>query len=338
MSTQLKEFSQEVFVPADASMIDPEKITNKSLTSLQDAWIRFRQNKVALIGLFIILFLLLMSIFGPYMSKFGFDDQQLTRAKLPPKVPILENIPWLGFNGYDIRGVDQYAKKGVTDYFWFGTDELGRDLWTRIWEGTRISLLIAILAALIDVIIGVSYGAISAFYGGKVDNVMQRICEVLVGIPNLIIVILLILVLKPGILTIVLAMVMTGWVGMSRIVRGQILKLRDQEYVLAARTLGAKDKRLLFRHLIPNTAGPIIVTSMFTIPGAIFTEAFLSFIGLGLQPPIASLGTIINDGHKMMTIYPHMLIMSSIVISLIMISFNMLGDGLRDALDPKMRR
>ncbi|MCR8644785.1 ABC transporter permease [Paenibacillus sp. N1-5-1-14] len=334
----MNSYNKEVFEPADDTNLNPEKITTKSLTSLQDSWIRFRQNKVALVGLIIIIFLIFMAIFGPYMNKWGFDDQQLTRAKLPPKVPFLENIPWLGFNGHDIQGVDQYAKKGVTDYFWFGTDELGRDLWTRIWEGTRISLFIAVLAACIDVIIGVAYGAISAFYGGKVDNVMQRICEVLVGIPSLIIVILLILVLKPGILTIVLAMVMTGWVGMSRIVRGQILKLRDQEYVLAARTLGAKDKRLMFRHLIPNSMGPIIVTSMFTIPGAIFTEAFLSFIGLGLQPPTASLGTIINDGYKLMRIYPHMLIMSSVVISLIMISFNMLGDGLRDALDPKMRR
>lgn len=167
---------------------------------------------------------------------------------------------------------------------------------------------------------------------------MQRIVEVLVGIPNLIVTILLILVLKPGIMTLTLAMVLTGWIGMARIVRGQILKLKDQEYVLAARTLGAKDFRLLWKHLIPNTLGPIIVTSMFTVPGAIFTEAFLSFIGLGLQPPVASLGTLVNDGFKMMRINPHMMISSSVIISLIMISFNLLGDGLRDALDPKIRR
>src|SRR5690625_3440297 len=157
-------------------------------------------------------------------------------------------------------------------------------------------------------------------------------------IHNLIIFILLILILKPSIIYITLGMVITGWVGMARIVRGQILKLKEEEFVLASRSLGAKNSQLIWKHLIPNTLGPIIITTMFTVPTAIFTEAFLSFIGLGLQPPIASLGTIVNDGFKLIKVYPHMLVFSSIIISLIMISFNLLGDGLRDALDPKMRR
>src|SRR5699024_1683806 len=175
-------------------------------------------------------------------------------------------------------------------------------------------------------------------YGGRVDNFMQRIIEVLIGIPNLILIILLILILQPGIVSITIAMVITGWVNMARIIRGQVLKLKGQEFVLASRTLGAKDGRLIWKHLIPNSLGPIIITTMFTIPTAIFTEAFLSFIGLGLQPPIASLGTIVNGGFDLIRIYPHMLMFSSIIISLIMISFNILGDGLRDAFDPKMRR
>lgn len=338
MSTQIKTYTEDLFEAAENSMVGQEAVAGRTLTYWQDTCKRFLRNKAALIGLIIITILVIMSIIGPSMSKFGFDDQDLVRSKLPPKVPVLENISWLGFSGKDMNGIDQYARKGVTDYFWFGTDELGRDLWTRVWQGTRVSLYIALLAAAIDLIIGVAYGGISAFYGGKVDNVMQRIVEVLVGIPNLIVTILLILVLKPGIMTLTLAMVLTGWIGMARIVRGQILKLKDQEYVLAARTLGAKDFRLLWKHLIPNTLGPIIVTSMFTVPGAIFTEAFLSFIGLGLQPPVASLGTLVNDGFKMMRINPHMMISSSVIISLIMISFNLLGDGLRDALDPKIRR
>lgn len=338
MSAKINEYTPELFIPADRAMMDPDKVSNSPVTYWQDAWKRFRKNKASLIGFFVIFILVVMAIVGPGMNSYGFDDQDVKRAKLPPKVPVLEHVSWLGLSGKDINGVDQYAKKGVTDYFWFGTDELGRDLWTRIWQGTRISLYIAVLAAFIDLVIGVAYGSISAFYGGRVDNVMQRIVEILVGIPNLIIVILLILVLKPGILTITLAMVITGWVSMARIVRAQILKLKEQEYVLASRTLGAKDHRLLWKHLIPNTLGPIIVTTMFTIPSAIFTEAFLSFIGLGLQPPIASLGTIVNDGFKIMQINPHMMAFSSIVISLIMVSFNLLGDGLRDALDPKMRR
>ncbi|WP_077623058.1 oligopeptide ABC transporter permease [Sediminibacillus massiliensis] len=231
-----------------------------------------------------------------------------------------------------------YEDKGITDqYFWFGTDTLGRDLFTRTWDGTRVSLLIAFVAAAIDMLIGVAYGGISGYYGGRVDNVMQRIIEILVGIPNLVVVILMIMVLDPGIIAIIIALTITGWTGMARIVRGQILKLKGQEFVLASRTLGSSNTRILSKHLIPNTLGMIIVNTMFTIPSAIFFEAFLSFIGLGLQAPEASLGTLINEGFKALQINPHIMIFPAIVISLIMIGFNILADGLRDALDPKMR-
>ncbi len=337
MHVENKEVTDEMFLPAKFSKTS-EEISRPTFTYWQDVWSRFRLNKVAFIGLILILLILLLAIFGPLANKYGSDEQNLTRANLPPKIPILEKIPWLGFNGVDIKGKDVYKEKGVSDYFWFGTDNLGRDLWTRVWEGTRISLYIAFLAAAIDLIIGVSYGGISAYYGGKIDNIMQRVIEVLVGIPQLIVVILLILVLRPGIISITVAMVITGWVGMARVVRGQILKLKEQEYVMASKTLGAKNNRIIWKHLIPNTMGPIIITTMFTIPTAIFTEAFLSFIGLGLQPPVASLGTLINEGYKLLQVYPHMLTFSAIIISLIMISFNLVGDGLRDALDPKMRK
>lgn len=329
--------TDEMFQPA-VSEQSPEAITRPAMTYWNEVWRRFRKNKAAFTGLILITIILGLAIFGPYANGHGYDEQDLTRANLPPKVPGLEHIPWLGFNGTDIQGVDRYETSGVKEYFWFGTDNLGRDLWTRVWEGTRISLYIAFLAATIDLIFGVAYGGISAYYGGRIDNIMQRIVEILVGIPSLIVVILLILVLQPGIVSITLAMVITGWAGMARIVRGQILKLKEQEYVLASRTLGARDRRLIWKHLIPNSMGPIIITTMFTIPTAIFTEAFLSFIGLGLQPPTASLGTLINAGYKLMRIYPHMLAFSSIIISMIMISFNLIGDGLRDALDPKMRK
>ncbi|KEF38343.1 ABC-type dipeptide/oligopeptide/nickel transport system, permease component [Schinkia azotoformans MEV2011] len=329
---------KEMFQPAKIESSYKETIIRESLTFWQDAWIRLRINKGAFAGLIIICSIILLAIVGPFLSPFSYDEQDLSRTNLPPKIPVIEKVPFIGFSGYDIRGIDQYEKKGIKDYHWFGTDHLGRDLWTRIWQGTRISLYIAFLAAAIDFIVGVAYGGISAFYGGRIDNIMQRIIEILVGIPHLIVVILLILLLNPGILSITLAMIITGWVGMARIVRGQILKLKGQEFVLASKTLGASDNRLIWKHLIPNTLGAIIITTMFTVPTAIFTEAFLSFIGLGLRPPIASLGTLVNDGFKTMRIYPHMMSISSVVISLIMISFNLLGDGLRDALDPRMRR
>ncbi|MDC3417206.1 oligopeptide ABC transporter permease [Aquibacillus salsiterrae] len=234
---------------------------------------------------------------------------------------------------------DVYGARGLEDkYYWFGTDSMGRDLWTRTWNGTRISLLIGIVAAAIDMLIGVLYGGISGYYGGRVDNYMQRVIEILTGIPNLVIVILMIVVLKPGLIAIILALTITGWTGMARIVRSQILKLKNQEFVLAARTLGASDKRILMKHLIPNVTGMIIINTMFTIPSAIFFEAFLSFIGLGLQPPIASLGTLINDAFKSYRIYPYMLVYPAIIISFLMIGFNILADGIRDALDPKMKR
>ncbi|WP_458414312.1 oligopeptide ABC transporter permease [Schinkia sp. CFF1] len=338
MSIENQTITSDLFHPVTIEKCANEQVDKKSLTFRQDAWLRLKKNKGALFGLIMISTIIFFALLGPFISSHSHTEQDLRRANLPPKIPVLENIPFLGFNGHDIRGIDQYKKKRIEDYYWFGTDTLGRDLWTRIWHGTRISLYIAFLAALIDLLIGVLYGGISAFYGGRIDNAMQRVVEILVGIPNLIIVILLILILQPGILSITLAMVITGWVGMARIVRGQILKLKDQEFVLAAKTLGASDTRLLWKHLIPNTAGAIIITTMFTIPSAIFTEAFLSFVGLGLRPPTASLGTLVNDGFKTMRIFPHMIAISSIVISLIMISFNLLGDGLRDAFDPRMRR
>lgn len=334
-----KKLTPDMFELAQHSLQEEgEKIFRPSLTFWQDAWMRLRKNKGAITGLAVILLIILLAIIGPYFNEYGFDDQDVMRASLPPKVPILENIGFLGLNGIDIRGVDQYEAKNVEGYFWLGTDTLGRDQWTRVWEGTRVSLYIAFLAATIDLIVGVIYGGISAFYGGRIDNYMQRIIEILVGIPNLIIIIIFILILDPGIMSITLALVITGWVGMARIVRGQILKLKGQEFVLASRTLGASDRRLIGKHLIPNTMGAIIVTTMFTIPSAIFFEAFLSFIGLGIRPPIASLGSLVDAGFKSLEIYPHLMIFPAIVISLIMISFNLLGDGLRDALDPRMRR
>ncbi len=211
-------------------------------------------------------------------------------------------------------------------------------MWTRVWAGTRVSLYIAFLAAFLDMFVGVTYGAISGYLGGRTDDVMQRIIEILVGIPSLVIAILAMVVFRPGIITISIALGITGWVYMARIVRGRMLQLKNQEFTLASRSLGASGSRLVWKHLIPNSLGPIIINLMFTIPAAIFAEAFLSFIGLGIQVPEASLGSLISDAAGEIRFHSYLLWYPSLVFVLIMICFNLLGDGLRDAFDPKMRK
>ncbi|WP_035322242.1 oligopeptide ABC transporter permease [Peribacillus kribbensis] len=334
---QLDQLSTDLFRPA-AGRGDLEQIGRPSLSYWKDAWLRLRKNKGAIFGLIVVIVLTALAIFAPMASKNDYHTQNLSLSKLPPKIPVLEKVSFLHVDGKDKDGFDVYKAKNIKENYWFGTDDLGRDQWVRVWQGTRISLLIAVAAALIDLGIGIIYGGVSGFYGGKVDNIMMRIIEILIGIPQLILVILFILIFKPGVSSIILAMIITGWTGMARIVRGQMLKMKEQEFVMASKTLGAANSRLIGKHLIPNILGPIIVTTMFTVPGAIFTEAFLSFIGLGIAPPQASLGSLVNDGFRFLQTYPYLLIIPSIIISLLILSFNLLGDGLRDALDPKMRK
>lgn len=333
--------SKNMFELIELNLAKSEEIAKPSLTFWQDAWRRFKKNKAAVVSLVIIGLLTMMSLIGPHLSGYGYDEQISQHANLPPRISLLENISWLPFDGeLEKKNGDvynAYEQKNVDVYYWFGTDSLGRDLFTRVWKGAQVSLYIALLAALIDMVIGVAYGMISGYFGGKVDNIMQRITEVLISIPNLVVVILMILMLKPGILSITIALTITGWVNMARVVRAQVLKLKNQEYVLAAKTLGASNKKIMVKHLLPNLTGVIIINTMFTIPNAIFFEAFLSFIGLGLQPPLASLGTLIDDGYKVLQLYPYQMLIPAVMISLIMICFNMVADGLRDAFDPKMR-
>lgn len=306
---QKKDIPQELFVQAEVDRKDKEHIARPNLTALQDGWIRLSKNKAAVVSLVVLIVILALALLGPYLNKMEFFETDYT-------------------NTY----------KGPSIAHWFGTDQFGRDQWVRVWYGTRISLLIAVAAACLDLFVGVTYGAVSALLGGKVDAVMQRIIEVLVGIPHLIIVILLMMVMPAGVSTIILAMAITGWVNMARLVRAQILKLKNQEFVLAAEVLGTKKSKIIIKHLIPNTIGVIVINAMFTIPSAIFTEAFLSFIGIGLQEPKASLGVLINNGYQVLQNFPYLLIFPAIVIVLIMVCFSILGDGLRDALDPRMRK
>lgn len=305
--------------------------------------IRFFRNKGAVVALIIVLLIGLLAAFGPMMTDYTYSDQKLTQKNFAPRIPVLENLGI--FNGDEqlstttgTKTINGYKDKNLTDvYYWFGSDTLGRDIWTRVWEGTRISLGIALCAALIDLVIGMSYGLVSGYYGGRVDSVMQRIAEIVNGIPRLVIVTLLMLILPRGFLTIVFALMITEWIGMSRIARAEMLKLKESEFVLASRTLGAKDFFIIFREILPNIVGPIITQMMFTIPTAIFTEAFLSFVGLGIPVPMCSLGSLISDAFNSFTTHPYQIIPPIIVLALLMMCFNILADGLREAFDPKFK-
>lgn len=333
--------SKDMFAPAQIDPSKSEKIAKPSLNFWQDSWLRVRKNKGAVISLVVIFILLILSIAGPLLTPYKFDTQNTDNHDLPPRIQGMENIHWLPFDGTltNRAGItyNAYEVRHVKQYYWFGTDELGRDIFARTWKGTQVSLFIAFMAALVDMLIGVSYGAISGYLGGRVDSIMQRILEIIIGIPNLIVVVLMILVLKPGIIPIIIAITFTSWTSMARVVRAQVLRFKNQEFVLAAKTLGAPDSSIIFKHMIPNMFGVIIINTMFSIPNAIFFEAFLSFIGLGLQEPQASLGTLVNSGFKSMIAYPYQMIIPSVMIALIMICFNLVADGVRDALDPKMR-
>ena len=330
------ELTADLFEPMPAQVGDNEAITRPSLTFWQDARKRLFKNPAAVTGLIILFFIVFMAIFAPIVfSKFDYKSQNIRHTKLPPKMSIISSLGIM--DGKDSNGVDVYAEKGIDETYLFGTDALGRDIWTRVWCGCRVSLFIALLAAFFDLVIGVTYGGISAYYGGKVDLVMQRIIEIITGIPSLVIVTLFMLVFKPGIMSISMAMAVSGWTGMARVVRSHVLRLKNQEFVLASKTLGASDIRLIVKHLFPNIVAPIVVMMMFSLPNAIFYEAFLSFIGLGLQPPMASLGVLINEGFQALQNYPYMMFIPATVLCILILSLNLLADGLRDAVDPKMR-
>ncbi|SHH26459.1 ABC transporter permease [Tepidibacter thalassicus] len=300
---------RSLWQPLSQDEKDSEKIARPSMTYWQDVWRRLKSNKVAMGSLVFLILLILLAVFGPMFSKYSYSDQNLMMANQTP-----------------------------SSEHWFGTDKHGRDLYIRVLYGARISLTVGFVASIINLVVGVLYGGISGYFGGKVDNIMMRIVDILYTIPLTLYVILLMVVIGSGLKSILIALGSVYWLGMARLVRGQILSLKEQEYVLAAKTLGASDFRILLRHLIPNAMGPIIVTMTMAIPSAIFTEAFLSFIGLGVSAPMASWGVLANDALGSIRTYPYQLFFPSLAISITMLAFNFLGDGLRDALDPRMRK
>jgi len=302
--------TKDMFLPVDNDFKEAEKIARPSLSYWADVWIRLRENRLAMIGLITIIVLIIMAIIGPYLNGYTFYEQDFTKKNLRPNAE-----------------------------HWFGTDSSGRDLFTRAWYGARISLFIGFMAAFIDFVIGVFYGGISGIRGGKTDNIMMRIAEVLYAIPFLLMVILIMIVLERGLWSIIIAMSITGWIQMARLVRGQVLQLKENEFVQAATAMGASTSWILRKHMIPNTMGPILVNITLSVPTAIFVEATLSFLGLGIPAPQASWGTMASDALGSILIGNfYQLMIPAALISLTMFAFNVFGDGLRDALDPKLRK
>jgi len=348
-----------------------QNIEGEAIGFFKDAYLRFKKNKAAIISLWIILLIIFMAVFGPMMSPYHFREQHTSFGTLPPRIPVLENFgiadgcvemdvfkadleeygdavkeikkeyTWKFRNKEVEKAViklDLYKYKGAEEhYFIFGTDNIGRDLFVRLWRGTRISLLIGVISVLINCFIGVVYGAVSGYYGGKVDMVMQRLAEILGGIPFLVMSILFIMVLGAGVWSFILVLIVTGWIGMSRMIRAQFYRYKDYEYVMASRTMGAPDRTLIFRHILPNAIGPIITQATFAVPSAIFSESFLSYLGLGIQAPEPSIGVLLAEGQKVLTSSPHLTLFPALVVSALMLAFNMFGNGLRDAFDPRMR-
>lgn len=268
------------------------------------------KNRVGMSALVLLLFVIAMCMFGEYLRPFGIQEQNTALKNLSP-----------------------------SRQYWFGTDQLGRDLFVRVCHGGRVSIEIGLAAAVIVSLIGVVYGSISGYLGGRTDIIMMRIVEVFKGVPHLVIVILLSIILDvQGILPLILALTISGWVNTAQIIRGQVKQIKNREFVLAARCLGVPAWKIILKHMIPNMAGMIIVTITLDIPAFIFEEAFLSFIGLGLKNPAISWGILISLGQVNLIHYPYQAAFPAIAISITMIAFNILGNALKDAFDPKMRR
>lgn len=315
-----------IHVPAEVA-IEGEFVRGTSLW--RDAWRRLLKNKLAVFGLIVVALITVASLLGPTVIK---QTMGITPDYIPTNNPrLIKSFP--PFTGPD------------GNFSWthpMGTDNAGRDQLARVLQGGQISLFVGIIATLVSLLIGVSYGAIAGYVGGRLDNIMMRIVDVLYSLPYVIVVIVLLSMFRSQtargqLILLFIALGSVSWLTMARIVRGQVLSLKNQEFVMAARATGVSGPRIIFRHLVPNTLGPVIVYATLTIPQIMLTEAFLSFLGFGVQAPLASWGSLASDGIQNIAIYPWQLIFPGVTMALTLFSLNFLGDGLRDALDPQMR-
>ncbi|HCW52402.1 MAG TPA: diguanylate cyclase [Clostridium sp.] len=295
--------------PLSESEKNNEFIAMESKSMFKDAWDTFKKNKLALVSLGVIGIMIVMAVLGPMLSSYTYDAQDLSMTNSYPSAQ-----------------------------HFFGTDKFGRDIFVRVWYGARISLSVGFVSALISLVIGVTYGAVSGYIGGKTDMIMMGIVDIIYAIPSMLYVILIMLVLGSNIYSILLGMSISSWIGMARLVRGEVLKLKEQEFSLAAVVLGASNKRILFKHLVINALGPIIVQVTFLVPQAIFQEAFLSFVGVGISAPLASWGSLAQDARTQIEIYPIQIVWPIVAICLTILALNFVGEGLGRALDPKKNR
>ena len=316
-------------IPATEDQKQQLDVMRKGTTYWKDAWRRLKQNKVAMAAMFMLIFIILLAIIAPIVSPYTYDQQ--IRAD---------------------------ARQGPSAKHWMGTDKHGRDIFVRLMIGTRVSLVIGLVSTAIVVVIGCTYGGLAAYLGGWADTIMMRIVDLLMSIPSLLIIILISIALRAplkslieqggpmsqisrlgaGLISIFAVFGLLYWTGMARSVRGALVSVRQQEYVLAAQAMGASGRHIVFRHMVPNGMGTIVIATTAQVPGAIFMESFLSFIGLGVSAPMASLGSMASSALDGFISFPHLLFFPSILLSLIILSFNLFGDGLRDALDPRQRK
>ncbi|AEF86072.1 oligopeptide transport system permease protein OppC [Treponema primitia ZAS-2] len=336
------------FTPATREEKEAFIPQHKSVSYWEDAWRRLKRNHVAMVSLGVIIFLILFAYAGPLFVAYTYEEQVRGSENLAP----LANSP---------LELEKIARGEKVFPHVFGTDTLGRDIFVRVMYGTRVSMIIGVMAAILTLLIGVVYGSISGFIGGRTDLVMMRIVDIIYSVPDVLVVLLLAVTLKPllgsfadanqtnlmgrlvialgpSIIAIFIAFALLYWTTLARIVRGQILQLKQQEYVIAAVALGARDSRIIMKHLLPNCVGSLVAATCLQIPIAIFLESFLSFLGLGVNAPMTSLGSLSADALGGMYTYTYRLIIPALILCLLILSFNLFGDGLRDALDPRLKK
>lgn len=349
-----KEEGDEDRIKKDLRSLDEEPEIRKGRSPMMDAWREFRRNRLGVIGMVFVGLVIIIAFIAPLITPYHFANQNTNYTRQKPLTPYITTTDRIDRCTY--AGT---ALQPLCTVFLTGSDNLGRDLFSRTIYGTRVSLSVAVVASLVSLIIGSVYGTVSGFSSGRVDNIMMRIVDFLYAIPLLPIIILMqvyfqamarqgvrtgvmgVLInlnnLSGGLLFLFIAIGALNWIGMARLARGQVLSYKEKEFVEAARAVGASDSRIIFRHLIPNIMGPLLIAETLALPGYIFLEAVLSFIGLGVNPPIPSWGSMINDGYQGLRSNPHLVLVPGLALTILTLAFNFMGDGLRDAFDPRLR-